>query len=277
MPWTVSHLHSTYNKRALPFTTYAKIISYLNGAQIQHYKQWHQQNHPKGIIFNQNNGLPKTKQHWKQKLWSTTYILCSWRKYHSIQGKIKQKQRKIKNIKSFTPLQTKTLKALQDSKIYIIKPSHKSLGPALLDTKNKHLNGTQWTPTFKRLPTTISLTSKNKNRRHENHPKKLTQKAEQTLFQRSFSFNIEYQYSMAYQKSIKNPLSLWPLVSSIISFLSVFSPWVDQRVNDLLPLVHSYLKNSNTLIKTSNPTNYLIMPCFFQPMLHQCIPTFIQT
>jgi hypothetical protein len=38
--------------------------------------------------------------------------------------------------------------------------------------------------------------------------KKLTQKAEQTLFQRSFSFNIEYQYSMAYQKSIKNPLSL---------------------------------------------------------------------
>jgi hypothetical protein len=206
MPWTVSHLHSTYNKRALPFTTYAKIISYLNGAQIQHYKQWHQQNHPKGIIFNQNNGLPKTKQHWKQKLWSTTYILCSWRKYHSIQGKIKQKQRKIKNIKSFTPLQTKTLKALQDSKIYIIKPSHKSLGPALLDTKNKHLNGTQWTPTFKRLPTTISLTSKNKNRRHENHPKKAYSKSRANSLSKEFLLQhripVFYGIPKVHKKSI---------------------------------------------------------------------------
>jgi hypothetical protein len=56
------------------------------------------------------------------------------------------KQLKIKNIKNFTPLQTKTLKALQDNTNYIIKPSDKSLGPAILDTNeyislvlNEHL------------------------------------------------------------------------------------------------------------------------------------------
>jgi len=50
------------------------------------------------------------------------------------------------------------------------------------------------------------------------------------------------------QKYIKNPISLWPVVSFTNSFLAIFSIWLDHKMKDLLPLVCSHIKNSSAVI-----------------------------
>jgi len=44
-------------------------------------------------------------------------------------------------------------------------------------------------------------------------------------------------------------VTLWPVVSSVNSLLSVFSNWLVYKLKELLPYIKSYIKESSTIIK----------------------------
>jgi hypothetical protein len=68
----------------------------------------------------------------------------------------------------------------------------------------------------------------------------------------------------------KNPVSLRRVGSSVNSFLSVFSIWLDYRMKELLPLIKSHVKNSIEVIKDIKeldiPDNALLFSADAQSM-----------
>jgi len=74
-------------------------------------------------------------------------------------------------------------------------------------------------------------------------------KSEATYFQRSM--NLTYRLPIFYglPKVHKTPVLLRPVVSSINSFSSIFSNWLDFCMKELLPLVKSFTKNSFEVIQ----------------------------
>jgi hypothetical protein len=74
-------------------------------------------------------------------------------------------------------------------------------------------------------------------------------KAEVIYFQRSLKSHFRLPIFYGLPKVHKNTMSLRPVVSSTNSLLAVFSVWLDYKSKELLPLIKSYLKDSNTLIK----------------------------
>jgi hypothetical protein len=65
------------------------------------------------------------------------------------------------------------------------------------------------------------------------------------------SFKVKYRLPIFYglPKVHKTPVTLRPVVSSVNSFLAIFSNWLDYRMKQLLPLVRSYTKNSSDIIQ----------------------------
>jgi hypothetical protein len=74
-------------------------------------------------------------------------------------------------------------------------------------------------------------------------------KEEYTYFQRSFKEFHRTPIFYGLPKIHKQPMTLWPVVSCSGSFLSIFSVWLDYKMKLLLPLVQSFIKNSNSLIE----------------------------
>jgi hypothetical protein len=52
-------------------------------------------------------------------------------------------------------------------------------------------------------------------------------------------------------------MKLWPVVSCINTFKSIFSTWLDFKMKTLLPLIPSYIKKSSNLIKELKSLNLL--------------------
>jgi len=67
----------------------------------------------------------------------------------------------------------------------------------------------------------------------------------------SRSIKLQHRVPLFYRlpKVHKNPMSLRPVVSTANSLLSYFSNWADYKMKQLLPLIHSYTKNSTSIIK----------------------------
>ncbi len=74
-------------------------------------------------------------------------------------------------------------------------------------------------------------------------------KAKQTYFYRSLKVFHRVPILYGLPKVHKNPVSLWPVVSSTISLMSVFSAWLDYKTKELLPLINSYTRNSTDVIR----------------------------
>jgi hypothetical protein len=122
------------------------------------------------------------------------------------------------------------------------------------------------TDTYKQLS---SKEAKEKNESIKNtlkniinsNPTKLSP-AEVTYFQRSFKGNYRLPIFYGLPKVHKTPMTLRPVVSSVNSFLSVFSTWLDYRMKQLLPFMKSHIKNSfdviNDLKNLTLPRNALL-------------------
>jgi hypothetical protein len=70
-----------------------------------------------------------------------------------------------------------------------------------------------------------------------------------TYFKRSLTATFRLPIFYGLPKVHKVPMSLRPAVSSTNSLLSVFSTWLDYRMKELIHLVPSYLKDSNSFIQ----------------------------
>jgi hypothetical protein len=180
--------------------------------------------------------------------------LCAFEK------SLKQKQlRYINNTRinpsNLNPLQHHPLRALRQDKNLIIKPTHKNLGPAIMETSQyiklvlqEHLLSkdyqelTQQEAIQKLENVKTSLKEILANNAH------LLSKAKDTFFKRSLSSKHRIPLFYGLPKVHKTPFMLRPVVSTNNSSLAVFSVWLDYKLKDLLPLVHSHIKNSTTVI-----------------------------
>jgi hypothetical protein len=167
---------------------------------------------------------------------------------------------RINNLQSYTytsltPTHKLTRNELKHSTEFIILPTDKNLGPAIMNryayikqVLTEHL----CTPSYLQLNSTIAVhqiahTKQRLIEAFQAHRHTLTQ-PELDFFTRSFTNRhcIPIFYGMP--KVHKTPLQLRPVVSCINSVPSIFSMWLDFRMHELLHLIPSYIKNSTELI-----------------------------
>jgi hypothetical protein len=160
---------------------------------------------------------------------------------------INQRTLHHKQYHNLTKLQRKTLKQLQNNRNFIIKPSDKNLGPAILnidDYINMVLNEHLLTPAYSQLSKETALLQLSLIQNHLknliNSNKRYLTLAEFTYFQQSFKLKHRIPLFYGLPKVHKSPISLRPVVSCINSFSSIFSTWLDFKMKDLLPYVKSY-------------------------------------
>ncbi len=166
------------------------------------------------------------------------------------------------NFTSLTPTQKTTLNEFKHSREFIILPTDKNLGPAVMnrdDYITQVLKEHLLTPTYLQLsPEMASLritqTKKLLIDAFQAHRHRLT-KPETDFFTRSFNNQHRNPVFYGMPKIHKNPILLRPVVSCVNSFPSIFSTWLDFQMKKLLHLIPSYIKNSTDLIKDLQTIN----------------------
>jgi hypothetical protein len=159
------------------------------------------------------------------------------------------------NLRNLMKPQSLTLTALKENKLFVIKPTDKNLGPAIMDTEQyaiQVLTEQLLTSDYKQLSKEEAKIKMDNIKTQLKsliiqYQQSLT-KAEQTFFQQSFQTFHRTPIFYGLPKVHKTPVSLCPVVSSSSSFLSIFSTWLDFKIEELLPSVKSYIKNSDTLL-----------------------------
>jgi hypothetical protein len=157
---------------------------------------------------------------------------------------------------SLTPNQKTTLNTLKHSKEFIIIPTDKNLGPAIINRDayiTQVLQEHLLNPTYLQLSPEIATCRIGQTKQllidAFNTYKDMLTQPEIDFFMRSFKNHHRTPIFYGMPKVHKTPMQLRPVVSCINSFPSIFSTWLDFRMKDLLHLMPSYLKNSTELIK----------------------------
>jgi hypothetical protein len=159
------------------------------------------------------------------------------------------------NSYNLTPNQRQTLNKLKANANYIIMPTDKNLGPAIMN-RNEYikqcLTEHLLTSHYRQLSNNMAMDRLNTtktlliNNFHE-YKHQLSQ-AEVIYFTRSLKQHHRIPIFYGMPKVHKTPMTLRPVVSCINSFLSIFSNWLDFKMKDLLFLIPSYIKDSKSLL-----------------------------
>jgi hypothetical protein len=158
------------------------------------------------------------------------------------------------------------LRYLKQHQDFLILPTDKNLGPAILNREDyikKVLNEHLLTPAYTQLQNHEAnnriADTKNNLLKIYNEQKHLLSKAETTFFSRNFKENHRTPIFYGLPKVHKSPWTLRPVVSCINSFPSIFSTWIDFKMKELiqLNLFPSYIKDSTDFL---NNTKDLIIP-----------------
>jgi len=160
------------------------------------------------------------------------------------------------NLRNLTLPQLKTMQQLKMNKSFIIKPTDKNLGPAILDTETyvaKILSEHLLTKDYKQLTEAEAITAmsdiKTKLKNIINDNQHILSKSEVTYFKRSLLVRHRLPLFYGLPKVHKTPFTLRPVVSGTNGLLTVFSTWLDYKMKELLPMVQSYIKNSYKVIE----------------------------
>ena len=152
--------------------------------------------------------------------------------------------------------QLQTMQQLKMNKSFIIKPTDKNLGPAILDTETyvaKILSEHLLTKDYKQLTEAEAITAmsdiKTKLKNIINDNQHILSKSEFTYFKRSLLVRHRLPLFYGLPKVHKTPFTLRPVVSGTNGLLTVFSAWLDYKMKELLPMVQSYIKNSYKVIE----------------------------
>jgi len=157
---------------------------------------------------------------------------------------------------SLTPNQKITLNELKQSTEFIIMPSDKNLGPAIMNREEyikQVLTEHLLTPSYLKMNANLATAQ-------ISHTKQLLITTFQTFkhtlsrpeldfFTRSFKNQHRTPIFYGMPKVHKTPVQLRPVISCVNSFPSIFSTWLDFCMKELLHLIPSYIKNSSDLIK----------------------------
>ena len=157
---------------------------------------------------------------------------------------------------NLTPTQQNVLNSLKNNPVYIILPTDKNLGPAIINRSTykeqvltEHLlsDAYIYMPTDQATAFLKKTTESLKFLYHQN--KHLLSKPKQQYFERSFTEKHRTPMFYMIPKVHKNPVSYRPVVSCINNFNAVFSKWLDFKMKSLLSCIPTYLKDSNALLK----------------------------
>jgi hypothetical protein len=157
---------------------------------------------------------------------------------------------------NLTPQQKETLHQLINNKDLIILPTDKNLGPAIINYEEyvkQILHEHLLSPNYERLSQSTAserlINTKNHLIKTFYKHKDLLSNAERLYFLRSFKNQHRTPIFYGLPKVHKKPIKLWPVVSCINSFPSIFSNLLDYKMKQLLHLVPSYIKDSRDLIQ----------------------------
>ena len=157
---------------------------------------------------------------------------------------------------NLTPTQLKLLHELKGNPEFIILPSDKNLGPAIMnrqDYMQKVLTEHLLTKAYRHVPpseaTEYLRKTKNSLLSLYRSQKATVSKAEQQYFERSFTEIHRNPMFYIIPKVQKEPIKYRPVVSCINSFNAIFSKWLDFQMKRLLHCIPTYLKDSNALIQ----------------------------
>ena len=201
-------------------------------------------------------------QNWHPPPASLTLENCITAFEKQLKATITSNNKKTRPYTNLTPTQKTTLRELKHSNDFIILPTDKNLGPSIMNRDTyitqvfeEHLLTTSYTQLSEpianqRLANTRELLKNN----FESHCHELSQ-PEIEYFTRSFQKHHRTPIFYGMPKVHKTPMKLWPVVSCINSFNSIFSTWLDFKMKTLLPLIPSYIKNSSDLIKELKSLN----------------------
>jgi len=135
------------------------------------------------------------------------------------------------------------LSYLKQHQEFIILPTDKNLGPAILNRKDyirKVLNEHLLTPAYTQLQTHLAnnriVDTQNNRLKIYNDQKHLLSKAETTFFSRNIKENHRTPIFYGLPKVYKSPWTLRPVVSCINSFPSIFSTWINFKMKELIQL-----------------------------------------
>jgi hypothetical protein len=178
--------------------------------------------------------------------------------------KDKNKNKNKRPYNNLTPSQKATLKELKTSKDFVILPTDKNLGPAIINRTDyiKHiLHEHLLTTDYEYLTHTVAnnklQNSKNQLIQAYHKHKHQLSDAEIQYFSRSFKQRHRTPIFYGLPKIHKTPLKFRPVVSCIDSFSSIFSNWLDYKMKKLLHLIPSYIKDSRDLL---NEITLLTLP-----------------
>ena len=157
---------------------------------------------------------------------------------------------------NLTQQQCKVLHSLKNNQDFIILPSDKNLGPAIMNradymqrvlTEHLHTDAYIHMPTEQAnaaiKSTTVSLKFLYRQHKHS------ISKQEQQYFERSFRETHRHPMFYIMPKIQKKPIKYRPVVSCVNSFNAVFSTWLDYKMKSLLHCIPTYIKDSNALLQ----------------------------
>jgi hypothetical protein len=167
-----------------------------------------------------------------------------------------QKNTQLKKPTNLTREQTTILHQLKNNPDFIVMPSDKNLGPAIMNRDayiEKVLTEHLLTDSYEFLPTEKAVQMLRNNRNHLQQlyrsNKHHLKKAEQEYFERSFTDRHRTPLFYIIPKVQKQPVKFRPVVSCVGSFNAVFSTWLDYTMKKLLKTIPSYLRDSNHILQ----------------------------
>ena len=157
---------------------------------------------------------------------------------------------------NLTLSQQKILQSLKDNKDYIILPSDKNLGPAIMNRsvyKESVLTEHLTTDAYRHVPpdqatALLKKTAASLKFLYRQNKAQLS-KPECQYFERSFTEKNRTPMFYSVPKIHKKPIKFRPVVSCINSFNAIFSTWLDFKMKSLLQCIPTYLKDSNALLQ----------------------------
>jgi hypothetical protein len=158
---------------------------------------------------------------------------------------------------NLTRLQAKLLRLLKDSSDFIIFPTDKNLGPAILERSeyiNRALKDHLEDPlTYKQLPeieatAAIAALAETLESFFEEHHKSFT-KMDRTFLYRSLAVEDPFPHFYITAKVHKTPWKTRPIVSTSGSILHGLGKWIDRQLQPVCRSLPTYLKSSFELKK----------------------------
>lgn len=160
---------------------------------------------------------------------------------------------KVRRNTNLSPLQHRLLRELANDNRFVIVPSDKNLGPALMDREiyikrvlQDHLGNDK---TYQQLSPQRAQCILQQVKSEVEHliqeHKEILTTAERTWFERHLRRDHRMPQFYIMPKVHKTPFATRPVESCIDSFSEVASKWLDYRMTQLLHMSRTYIKDSN--------------------------------